>query len=455
MTTASYAFGAFSSSSPSMDATLRISIVAEHPAGVSPEDLGGGLYRAEVDGQLVPDNLLDVSALRASDGQPIGASQAFAYQPAVRARQITDESDLITGPLAHSRVGDWLLTNCTARFIIQDAPQRDLYSVGAFGGNLIDMELIGHEGLDNFIEIAPSLDVETVVNPQTVEIVNDGTNGEPASIRTCGPDDLLDFINPSSQIAGVPGVSIPSHADDFDLPIEACTLYTLEPFTNRLKMDTTVTSFAPLFPLPLLIGDWINAGGELENLFTPSAGPSSGLFDDLGALSWMGFGEAAGVDYAYTTVPTLESGQPITPNYFNTSGVTLVLHSISIVDAILGVPSPFLLPPGGSMTYTRYIAVGDGSASNSIDLANDVRALPNGTVSGCVTVAGEPAEGARVAVGELDGAEIGDYYTLFRTDASGCYEGTVPPTGAGEQHAMAAALEGHLYEGGGIDPPPS
>ena len=82
--------------------------------------------------------------------------------------------------------------------------ERQLTLIGSSPGNLIDLELIGHEGLDNFIEIAPTLDAETVVNPQTVEIVNDGSNGEPASIRSCGPDDLLDFINPSSQIS-VPG----------------------------------------------------------------------------------------------------------------------------------------------------------------------------------------------------------------------------------------------------------
>mmetsp|Transcript_9911 Transcript_9911/g.41596 ORF Transcript_9911/g.41596 Transcript_9911/m.41596 type:complete len:287 (-) Transcript_9911:224-1084(-) len=38
MTTASYAPGSLSAGSPAMDATVRISIVAEHPSGVSPED---------------------------------------------------------------------------------------------------------------------------------------------------------------------------------------------------------------------------------------------------------------------------------------------------------------------------------------------------------------------------------------------------------------------------------
>ena len=44
------------------------------------------------------------------------------------------------------------------------------------------------------------LNVETVVNAQTIVVVNDGQNGTPAIIRACGPDDLLDFVNPSSQL---------------------------------------------------------------------------------------------------------------------------------------------------------------------------------------------------------------------------------------------------------------
>ena len=52
-------------------------------------------------------------------------------------------------------MGDWLLENEVGRFVVQDAPQRDLHSVGAFGGNLIDAELSVDPGSDNFFEIQP------------------------------------------------------------------------------------------------------------------------------------------------------------------------------------------------------------------------------------------------------------------------------------------------------------
>ena len=121
------------------------------------------------------------------------------------AHEITNPAELITGPLASGRVGDTMLENGVARFIIQKPNVRDMWSVGAFGGNLIDVELVGHPGLDNFLEIQPAINIETVINATSLEIVNDGSDGGAAIVRTCGPDDLLDFVNPSTiiEIAGL------------------------------------------------------------------------------------------------------------------------------------------------------------------------------------------------------------------------------------------------------------
>ena len=86
----------------------------------------------------------------------------FTYEPPkARARRIDDADDLIEGPLAHGTLGDFLLENAVARFVVQDAPQRDLYSVGQYGGNLIDAELVGRPGRDNFLEVQPMLNLET------------------------------------------------------------------------------------------------------------------------------------------------------------------------------------------------------------------------------------------------------------------------------------------------------
>jgi hypothetical protein len=102
------------------------------------------------------------------------------------AHEITDSGELITGPLAHGRLGDTMLENGVARYIIQKPNVRDMYSVGAFGGNIIDVELVGHPGMDNFLEIQPAINIETVINATSLEVVNDGTDGGAAGGRPRG-----------------------------------------------------------------------------------------------------------------------------------------------------------------------------------------------------------------------------------------------------------------------------
>jgi hypothetical protein len=149
---------------------------------------GGPLYTATIDPgpPLRNQNLLVVKAVAASNGQPATRVRPFRYKPPGKAvaKRITRSKDLIRGPLANSRIGDWLLANGEARFVIQDVGQRDLYSVGQYGGNIIDAEVVGRPGLDNFLEVQAGLNIETVVNAQTVEIVNDGQDGTAAILRS-------------------------------------------------------------------------------------------------------------------------------------------------------------------------------------------------------------------------------------------------------------------------------
>jgi len=428
--------------------TIEVSLNSE-PLTVS----GGPVYTATIDAasdRLLDDNVLLVRAQRITDGQMVSSSLAFSYLPRASAYPISDPADLIEGPLAHGRVGDYMLANCLARFIIQDAGQRDLYSVGAFGGNIIDAELASEPGLDNFIEIQPMMNIETVINAQSIEIVNDGADGQPAAIRTCGPDDLLDFVNPSSEIEPLPDpIALPPQADDTDLPVEGCTLYSLAPRKRYVKMETTVENLGDA-TLALFVGDWINAGGELESYLTPGPGLGSGLTGTLDALSFPGFGEATGVDYQYTTTPAL--GLEDRPSqYFNISGVTLAFHNADLVFALLGVPSPFTVAADASRTYTRYFGVGDGAGSNAIDMAQEVKQIAVGTVEGCVTVGGVPARRARVSLGNLVAGEIENVYSIFVTDAGGCYSGTLPASAG--SYGAAVARAGTLYEGGALEPP--
>lgn len=416
---------------------------------------GGTLYEADLAAaDLLPGANSLVVSVQSMDGASMQTRtsnfQFAAAEP--RARRITSSADLIQGPLAHGRLGDWLLENCSARFVIQDAPQRDLHSVGQYGGNLIDAEIVGRPGRDQFFEFQPALNVETVINAQMVEIVNDGLNGQPAVVRSCGPDDLIDYVNPST-VAEDLGFTFPPAANDADQNIEACTEYSLAPSKRWVRVETIVTN-NDATPRGLYVGDYINGMGTLEQ-WTPSTagvgeigvtvGPpgSPAGFVPAEMQSYFSFGQDAGVDYAF--VPE-EFPSAFGTSSFTTSGVTFVAHSHSVIVILaFGLAPRFVVPGHGENSFVRYFGVGDGSPSNGIDVLNEVLGYGVGRVAGCVTVGGAPAPGARVALGPQHPTtgRITSLVTLFATGDDGCYDGTVYPG----DYGVAASLEGTLYEG--------
>ena len=391
-------------------------------------------------------NTLTVRAINGS-GVTQSASQVFQYRPAkASARQITDPAQLIGGPLAHGRVGDWLIENSVARFIVQDVAQRDMYSVGAFGGNVIDLELVAKPGTDNFIEIQPMLNVETVVNAQTIEVVNDGQDGTAAILRTCGPDDLLDFVNPSSLLADA-GLPAPPSIDDNDQTIEACTEYKLEPLVSRLELDTTVMNVGGT-QQRMIVGDWYNPGGQLEQWDKPfRIGEALRAPHDL--ISVFGYGEHEGVDYGYTTLP-LDPPLPdasLRADLFTTSGVTVVLHDMTVLNALAGAEPPFYVDPGAERNYRRFLSVGDGSGANGVEMETAVKAIPTGRIEGCITVGGTPLPSARVSVVRTNlSGTINRMETQFVTKEGACpnYGGVIAE---GAWH-VTASRRGALFQGG-------
>jgi hypothetical protein len=391
-------------------------------------------------------NVLVVEATRVGGGTASSRVDFQYLPPKARAFRIENEADLIRGPLADGRVGDYLLANTVARFVVQDINQRDIYSVGAFGGNIIDAELVAHPDHDNFLEIQPAINIETVVNAQTLDILNDGQDGSAAIIRTCGPDDLLDFVNPSTIIRGA-GFPFPDAADDADYDVTACTEYHLEPGTNFVRLVTTVANNEDV-DRPLFVGDYINGCGELEQWTSTGLGFGELLFGPLGVFSYIGFGEATGVDYAHITIPIPGSPFPES-NFFTAAGVSYILQSDSVPAAIiLGSPANFVVAAHDSRSYTRYFGVGDGSGGNAVTMENVIKGIPSGTLRGCVTVGDAPAPATRVTVGTQSGGVLTGVIAPYLTDAEGCYTGTLPVG----SYVVAAARRGTPYEGSGAAP---
>lgn len=413
------------------------SVRAELNDAALPLTSDGSRYTANVVAgpPLRDDNRLEIHA-RTSGGDSVVSEVAFRYMPPkARARRISERADLIQGPLAHGQVGDYLLENSVARFIVQDGARRDLANVGTYGGNIIDAELVAAPGNDNFLELQPMVNIETVLNAQSVEIVRDGQDGTAAILRTCGPDDPLDFINPSSNIREMLGVELPTTIDDADYPVEGCTEYALEPEVAHVRLETTIENQGDS-EFGLFVGDYIAAGGALDP-WQVSVQGRSGIGEILTvpvtALSLIGFDDGDGRDYFY--VPVSGAGQLANSDVLSIAGVNVVLHGASIVSSIGGAPPAFTIAPGDTRSFLRYFGVGNGSGANAVDLVHALRGVATGTIRGCVAVAGVPVEGARVAVGRSSAGIVRGLTTHFRTGADGCYSGTLP---AGDWGAAAA-----------------
>lgn len=378
--------------------------------------------------------------------------------PTVSAREATSDADLLSGPLARGALGDFVLENENLRVIIQK-PGRQWFGIGTYGGNIIDVSRVQADGSflpDHLEEFVIGVNIENTPNYTEVRVVNDGSNGEPASICARGPDDLLDRVNASSVIRGY-GLLFPDSADDRDLPLEIETCYSLAVQQLYVTIDTHLINTSAE-PVSVWMVEYLNGSGEVEAfqpqlgfgepLFTPgcpaatqvSCGSSeSGLCDQCNYLAYSGHDGADGVSYGLIhEVPGSTS--------LSTSGVNVLILGEKLLDIATGQSEPnFMVPANGETSLRRYFAVGDGSASSIADIRNQIDAISTGLLSGVVSSEGEAVATAGVAVFRTEVDAI-DPPILFvaghtRTAIEGVYSLTLPP---GEYEVQANA-EGYLY----------
>ena len=366
-------------------------------------------------------------------------------QAVAHAKRITSADELIGGPLARGRIGDYLMANDKIRIVIRDIGRQFDFLL-TYGGNIIDADRVraaGDADRDSFEAIAPLINVSSTVSVQQIEVINDGSNGAAAIVRTTGVDDLLDAIDPTNAIRSVGVGSIPTSAQDQDIPVEIVTEYTLAPHDEFVRMVTTIKNTGSE-TLNLYVGDYVNGSGELD-FFAPGIGFGEVVLrPKLPFLAYAGLEQATGVSYGVIPVKQPSSG-------FTESGVTAYLSGQDLISVLLFQTAGALaIAPGGTNAFERLFIVGTGDVGSIEDVQNQALGTTTGTVSGHVTAGGRPAGGATISVVKTPGQNGAAYNVLdaFRTDADGNFEGTLAPG----NYKLMAKLSGYPYDSGTTTP---
>ncbi len=293
---------------------------------------------------------------------------------AARAFVIEAEADLLTGPAAEGRSGDYELENGVVAFVVGRPDQAIGFADS--GGHLIDAAPVGgQDALRQLFERTGTHFPRQVIY-QRVEVL---ARGRSALLRASG-------------------------YDSEDHAIEVVTDYRLEPGARSLEIDTTISNGGakPVDKLP--VGEAIQ-WGQVER-FVPEQG-----FDLEAAVprdvttteGWM-LGVGAGVTYGYVVKGTLQAR-----------------HGVGWSEVSLG---NLTLPPGGSARLQRWLVV---SATPDVGLNETISALRDehwARIGGRVVEDGSSTtvDGARLVLADRNERAI----TVTRSQ-HGSYAQLAPP----------------------------
>lgn len=403
------------------------------------------------------------------------AASALSCTPSparASAREISSRAELIGGPRALGEVGDWLLENDKARFIVQD--EGFSRGFGVFGGALLDADLVrpeagrgdsvGGTGRDNFGEMFPAFFLEAL-NPTpltdaegkrlpAIEVENDGADGKAAVllVRAIG-DDFLAITQTVNETAL--GDQRQQPAFEFE------TRYILEPGAQHLIIDTRVRNRTTRRielpkellgnPIPTPFGDVVLFGAG-NKVFLPHEAGFDLRFrlEDVYASKQIAlpaypglvaeFIASASKDVSYGVVMFPPEGPAENFAFANRAqfpeATEHSLHVPFIASAFTGVFQ--VVPPatieaddgavGGldEFRVRRAFIVGDGDVASISDVVYGILGDDTGTLQGRVQERQRPlmVEGASIIV--LDERGV-NKVTQARSDRGGRFEARLRP----------------------------
>jgi hypothetical protein len=323
------------------------------------------------------------------------------------AGEVTDPSQLVTGPAQSGLVGDFFIKNDRVTFIVQ-APTR-VIGVIPQGGNVIDAVLTDGTTQtvdDHFGELGLFYLLGRTCEPDKVDIVRDGSGGGVAVIRTLGKSGNNDFIN----IKGIGILPVDEAVDpDIEDGVLCATTYILAPGSARLEVHHSLFNGGK-DQLDGPLGTLADTGGFTE-AWTNVRGFQRA---DISAIATLGTAQPSdyviyqGPGVAYGVIPRHDT--PTVHTQALIAGVSIMLDgNESILDVLMKDKYFLHMAPGKGLRQQYDLVVGkDGADVDEVFRVGE----PLRPVAGRVDIAGAPAAGARVGVfvdgngnGTLDDAD--------------------------------------------------
>jgi len=362
-----------------------------------------------------------------------------------RAFLMTDKAQRLTGPDALGDVGDAVLANERAAFVIQNPANPRTYYY--YGGILIDAV-----ALDNCRQAAPERFGELGVlmgkldaaefgqsilrtfRGESFEFLNDGKDGKAAIVRVHGTDDWFWLVELELiRKAFLSGKPKPPSAP---LGIATAVDYILEPGSNVLRIEVH-------FENQKAEAQELLAGIALFLSDTTPATAYSG-----GKLNFGGFGLETGV-------PWIEAGVDDGAYAVALNTTQMATANISGVDAVLDldqIGAPLHMEPKGKddkVTLQVFVAVGGGDGNTAARHLASLApgGVPWGTahIEGRTTEAldGKPVAHAEVRLARKTDAGLWRVFDVVHSDAEGRFSAEVPDMGdAGQTFQLLAHLDG-------------
>jgi hypothetical protein len=321
---------------------------------------------------------------------PLGAGPNEARAGRIHAADLPPvPSGLITW-----KDGDFVLANDRVALVIEDVGDSDLYD--PWGGRPVGLARVEGGKLvepANFGEFFVLTGRSTIVT-DSVSVINDGSNGQPAILRARGKLHPLPFVESLLNVV---------YHDDYT-DIDAAIDYELAPGSEHV--DIRMRYASPR-------GDDITVPSTLHAMMytkrTPVYQPGVGFSEDLAGVPYMALVDDQATSWAY--IP----GEG-----------TLGTPTIAVSGFLGSFQSGFTIPACATTdrVHAQLVIGGPGLDGIQATVAR-MQGQTERTITGTVTRGGVPAEGVRVHA--LGGPACNNqYFTRATTDANGQFTLNVP-----------------------------